>query len=100
MYAQPYQEHEPYRERRLQHQGQDNRQHQPTQQEPHIRTPSIELPMFTGINASAWLQECESIFDLAGIAQENKVKWANAHIRGKAKTWLNSCNFDLTVMNW
>jgi hypothetical protein len=56
--------------------------------------------MFTGINASAWLQECESIFDLAGIAQENKVKWANAHIRGKAKTWLNSCNFDLTVMNW
>jgi hypothetical protein len=70
------------------------------QQEPYIRTPSVELPIFQGVNASAWITECEGIFDLAGIHQENKVKWANAHIRGKAKTWLHSCHFDLSLMNW
>lgn len=44
--------------------------------------------------------ECESIFELAGIVNDNKVKWANAHIRGRAKTWLNSCGYELQLMNW
>jgi hypothetical protein len=60
------------------------------QVEPHIRPPSIELPIFSGENAAIWIQECESVFTLAGITTENKVKWANAYVRGKAKTWLNS----------
>jgi hypothetical protein len=43
----------------------------------------VELPIFSGENAEGWLQECESAFELAGITNENKVKWANAHIRGE-----------------
>ena len=54
--------------------------------EPYIHTPSLELPLFFGENAQGWLDECESIFALAGIATETKIKWANAHVRGKAKT--------------
>jgi hypothetical protein len=73
---------------------------QQTSQEPHIRTPSIELPIFTGENAAAWIQECESVFELAGVAPENKIKWANAHIRGKAKTWITSYSFEMYLMNW
>jgi hypothetical protein len=41
-----------------------------------------------------------SVFELAGSAPENKIKWANAHIRGKAKTWLTSCSFEMYLMNW
>jgi hypothetical protein len=57
---------------------------------PHIRTPSIEHPIFSCENALAWLQEC--IFELARIPNDSKVKWTNAHIKGKEKTWLNSSN--------
>jgi hypothetical protein len=60
--------------------------------EPSIRTPSVDLPLFHGDNAATWILECEGIFDLAGIDNEHKIKWANAHIRGKAKTWLSSSN--------
>jgi hypothetical protein len=43
---------------------------QPTQNniiEPHIRIPTFELPMIYGDNAYQWIQDCEGIFDLAGI---------------------------------
>ena len=69
-------------------------------QEPYIRTPSIELPLFYGENACNWIEECESIFALMGIQHESKVKWANAHIRGKAKTWLSSTKLNIYLMNW
>jgi hypothetical protein len=46
------------------------------------------------------LLECEGIFTLEGIATEHKIKWANAHIRGKAKTWMNSFVEDLQLFNW
>jgi hypothetical protein len=60
----------------------------------------VDLPLFHGDNAAAWLLECEGIFDLAGIDNEHKIKWANAHIHGKAKTWLSSANIQLYLMNW
>jgi hypothetical protein len=53
--------------------------------EPAIRTPSVDLPLFHGDNAAAWLLECEGIFDLAGIDNDHKIKWAKAHIHGKAR---------------
>jgi hypothetical protein len=68
--------------------------------EPHIRSPTVELPLFYGDSAYHWLQDCESVFELAGITHEHKLKWAAAHIRGKAKTWLNNCNVQLSLMNW
>jgi hypothetical protein len=68
--------------------------------EPHIRSPTVELPLFYGDNAYQWLQDCEGVFDLAGITNDYKLKWAAAHIRGKAKTWLNNCNVQLAFMNW
>jgi hypothetical protein len=72
----------------------------PTSQEPYLRTPSIELPLFFGDNALSWISECDGLFALAGITNDNKVKWANAHIRGRAKTWLQSSNLNLYLMNW
>jgi hypothetical protein len=71
-----------------------------SQVEPHIRSPTVELPLFYGDNAYQWLQDCEGIFELAGITNDYKMKWAAAHIRGKAKTWLNNCNVPLSLMNW
>jgi hypothetical protein len=68
--------------------------------EPHIRSPTVELPLFYGDSAYQWLQDCESVFELAGITHEHKLKWAAAHICGKAKTWLNNCNIQLSLMNW
>jgi hypothetical protein len=53
----------------------------------------MELPIFHGYNALAWINECESIFQLTGIQNEAKIKWANAHIRGKAKVWLENMNY-------
>jgi hypothetical protein len=69
-------------------------------QEPYIRTPSVDLPLFFGDNALAWIEECESIFQLTGITNDSKVKWANAHMRGKAKTWLSSSSINLYLLNW
>jgi hypothetical protein len=60
----------------------------------------VELPLFFGDNASSWIEDCESIFHLAGITNEAKVKWDNAHIRGKAKTWLSSSNINIYLLNW
>jgi hypothetical protein len=69
-------------------------------QEPYIRTPSVDLPLFFGDNALSWIEECESIFQLTGITNDSKVKWANAHIRGKAKTWMVSIIINLYLLNW
>jgi hypothetical protein len=46
------------------------------------------------------LQDCEGVFELAGITNEYNLKWAAAHIRGKAKTWLNNCNVHPSFMSW
>jgi hypothetical protein len=53
--------------------------------EPHIRSPTVELPLFYGDKAYQWLQNCKGVFELAGMTNEYKLKWAAAHIRGKAK---------------
>jgi hypothetical protein len=58
------------------------------------------LPLFHGENANTWINECEDIFALAGIPPDAKVKWANAHIRGRAKTWLASTNVSTYLLNW
>jgi hypothetical protein len=58
----------------------------------------VELPVFYGDNAYQWLQDCEGIFHLVG--DDKKLKWAAAHIRGRAKLWLNNCNVQLCLMNW
>jgi hypothetical protein len=68
--------------------------------EPQSRLPIAELPLFYGDNGYQWLQDCEGVFELAGITSEYKLKWGAAHFRGKAKTWLNDCNVPLTLMNW
>jgi hypothetical protein len=68
--------------------------------DPYIRTPNMELPIFFGDNAQAWIDECESVFALTGIPHETKVKWAHAHIRDKAKTWLSSSKIDVYLLNW
>jgi hypothetical protein len=60
----------------------------------------MELPVFHGENVLAWLDECESIFQLTGIQNDTKIKWANAHIRGKAKIWLASSGINLYLLNW
>jgi hypothetical protein len=60
----------------------------------------VELPLFYGDNAYQWIQDCEGVFELAGIPHEQKIKWAAAHIRGRAKTWLNNCNVELNLFNW
>jgi hypothetical protein len=60
----------------------------------------MEFPLFHGDNAATWLDECDSIFHLLGIQNEAKVKWANAHIRGRAKTWLSSTDISIYLMNW
>jgi hypothetical protein len=60
----------------------------------------VELPLFYGDNAYQWIQDCEGVFELAGIPPEQKIKWAAAHIRGRAKTWLNNCNVELNLFNW
>jgi hypothetical protein len=42
-------------------------QNVPTSQEPYLRTPSIELPLFFWDNALSWISECDGLFALAGI---------------------------------
>jgi hypothetical protein len=44
--------------------------------------------------------ECEDIFTLVGITEENRLRWGLAHVRGQAKTWLNSSGFHLQHMTW
>jgi hypothetical protein len=53
-----------------------------------------------GENPRAWILECEDIFTLVGISAEHKVKWGLAHIRGQAKTWLNSAGLLLQTISW
>jgi hypothetical protein len=68
--------------------------------EPHIRTPHVELPTFQGDNPRAWFLECEDIFALVGIPEEERARWGLAHVRGKAKTWLNSAGVNLQNLSW
>jgi hypothetical protein len=62
--------------------------------------PHVELPIFTREAPRAWLLECEDIFNLVQIPQQNRVQWGIAHIRGQAKTWLSSSGFHVRHMTW
>jgi hypothetical protein len=66
----------------------------------HLRTPHMELPLFTGENPRAWLLECEDIFNLIKIPADARAQWGIAHIRGQAKTWLNTAGFHLQHISW
>jgi hypothetical protein len=44
--------------------------------------------------------ECDDLFNLANIPTEQRAKWGIAHIRGQAKTWLNSSNLNLNAVSW
>jgi hypothetical protein len=68
--------------------------------EPQLRTPHVELPIFSGDAPRAWILECEDIFDLVNIPTATRVKWGIAHIRGQAKTWLNSSGLNLQQISW
>jgi hypothetical protein len=69
-------------------------------QEPQLRTPHVELPLFSGDNPRAWILEAEDIFKLIGITGTMRVKWGIAHIRGQAKIWLSSSGLDLHEISW
>jgi hypothetical protein len=74
-------------------------QQQPTS-ELHLRTPHVELPIFTGDAPRAWLLECEDVFNLVEIPVASRVKWGVAHIREQAKTWISSSGINLQTMTW
>jgi hypothetical protein len=60
----------------------------------------MELPLFTGENPRAWLLECDDIFNLIKIPADARAQWGIAHIRGQAKTWLNTAGFHLQHISW
>jgi hypothetical protein len=60
----------------------------------------VELPTFQGENPRAWILECEDIFSLVGITEDQRVKWGLAHVRGQAKTWLSSSGINLQQLSW
>ena len=60
----------------------------------------MELPLFTGEGVRAWAAECEDVFSLVNIPEEHKVNWGLAHIRGQAKTWLNSAALNHQNLSW
>jgi len=68
--------------------------------EPQFRTPHVELPLFHCENPRAWLLECEDLFNLVNIPVDGRVKWGIAHIRGQAKTWLNSAGLNANNTSW
>jgi hypothetical protein len=68
--------------------------------EPHLRTPHVELPIFQGENPRAWILDCEDIFSLVGITEDQRVRWGLAHVRGQAKTWLSTSGLNLQSITW
>lgn len=65
-----------------------------------MRTPHVELPIFTSSGPRAWMLECEDVFGLVNISTDQRVKWGLAHIRRHAKTWLNGAGYNLTTISW
>jgi hypothetical protein len=60
----------------------------------------VELPVFSGESPRAWLLECEDIFQLVNIPTDSRVRWGLSHIRGHAKTWLNTAGYNLQTLSW
>jgi hypothetical protein len=58
-------------------------------------SPHVELSTLHGENTMSWISESEEIFTLEGITKKQRVRWGLAHIRGQAKTWLNSSGMHL-----
>jgi hypothetical protein len=96
-YSQPLHQTMPYTHSHSPNQSfpQNCFQPQHTNNDLHLRTPHVELPIFTGDAPRAWLLECEDVFNLVEIPMANRVKWGLAHIRGQAKTWINSSELHL-----
>jgi hypothetical protein len=44
--------------------------------------------------------ECDDLFNLANIPADQRAKWGIAHVRGQAKTWLNSSTVNLATVTW
>jgi hypothetical protein len=52
-----------------------------------VQAPRQELPSFNGENPEEWLAQCEYIFELYQVQEEQKTIQTVTNFRGEANAW-------------
>lgn len=62
--------------------------------------PKLDFPFFDGEEASVWMDNCESYFEMYQIPAGLKVCAASMHLKGKAALWFQASRDTLGVLQW
>lgn len=54
------------------------------------RFSKVEFPRFNGDDVNGWFYRCELFFEVNGTPEEEKVRMATIHLKGKALQWHQS----------
>jgi hypothetical protein len=62
--------------------------------------PKLDFPFFDGEEASVWMDNCESYFEMYQIPAGLKVCATSMHLKGKATLWFQASRDTLGVLHW
>ena len=62
--------------------------------------PKLDFPKFDGENPRLWRDRCEMYFDVYGVSESLKTRFAALNFSGTAASWLHSVECKGHVSDW
>jgi hypothetical protein len=63
-------------------------------------TPKMDFPKFDGTDPTIWKDNCEMYFEIYGISEMMKVKFAMLNFIGNAALWLKTVQSKQYIIHW
>ena len=80
--------------------GNDDQYDRPVQHHRYQTTPKMDFPKFDGTDPSVWKDNCEMYFEIYGISETMKVKFAMLNFVGNASLWLKTLQSKQQIILW
>lgn len=62
--------------------------------------PKMDFPKFNGDNPRLWMDQCEEYFEIYGVREEMKPRFASLNFVGQATTWLQTIQLRGRLKTW
>jgi hypothetical protein len=66
----------------------------------HSHKPKMNFPTFDGTNPRLWKDKCESYFEIFGVSEALKPRFAALNFSGVAETWLQTVESRGRITSW
>jgi len=63
-------------------------------------TPKMDFPKFDGVNPRLWREQCEVYFEIYGVSEAMKTRFATLNFIGSAALWLQTAQLRGRFQNW